>query len=337
MEQRELPTVFITRAVPEEAMATAAGKVRFIIGPDERPATREELLDGFRQADAVVSMLNDPIDRALLEAAGPRVRVVANYAVGFNNIDFQAAAELGIWAANTPEATTDSTADLAMALMLAAGRRLDESQAELRAGRFGGWAPKAHLGLLLRGAQLGIIGMGRIGQAVAQRARAFGMRIAYFTRTPLTAEKEAELGAVRMDLRTLLATSDVVTLHCPLTPQTRHLLDASALAQMKKGALLVNTSRGPVVDEAALAQALLSGHLGGAALDVYENEPKVHPDLLKAPNALLVPHLGTSTLRTRAIMGEKAFANVLAVLEGREPPYPVNRPPHPREPFGTES
>ena len=162
-------------------------------------------------------MLNDPIDRALLEAAGPRVRVVANYAVGFNNIDFQAAAELGIWAANTPEATTDSTADLAMALMLAAGRRLDESQAELRAGRFGGWAPKAHLGLLLRGAQLGIIGMGRIGQAVAQRARAFGMRIAYFTRTPLTAEKEAELGAVRMDLRTLLATSDVVTLHCPLT------------------------------------------------------------------------------------------------------------------------
>lgn len=334
MRSAEQPTVFITRAIPEEAMAPAAGKVRFIVGPDDRPATRAELLDGFRRADAVVSMLNDPIDGALLAAAGPRVRVVANYAVGFNNIDVQAAAQLGIWAANTPEATTDSTADLAMSLMLALGRHLDEGQEELRAGRFGGWSPKEHLGLLLRGARLGIIGMGRIGQAVAERARAFGMSIAYFTRTPLTAEREAQLGAVRLELNELLTVSDVVTLHCPLTPQTRHLLDAAALARMKRGAILVNTSRGPVVDEAALAAALLSGHLGGAALDVYENEPKVHPDLLRAPNALLVPHLGTSTLRTRVIMGEKAFANVLEVLEGREPPYPVNRPSSPRGPCG---
>lgn len=330
MNEKEMPTVFVTHAIPPEAMECVRGRVRLVMGPSDRPATREELVEGFRNADAVVSMLNDPVDAALLESAGDRVKVVANYAVGFNNIDVEAASRLGIWAANTPEATTDATADLAMALMLSLGRGLVGAQQELLRGEFKGWEPTTHLGLLLRGARLGIVGMGRIGQAVARRAAGFGMDITYHTRTPLSPERESELGVRRLPLERLLEESDVVTLHCPLTPETRHLIDAQALARMKKGAILVNTSRGPVVDEAALADALSSGHLGGAALDVYENEPKVHERLLKAPNTLLVPHLGTSTLKTRVIMGEKAFANAMAVLEGGNPPYPVNHPEHPR-------
>lgn len=327
---QKLPTVFITRAIPREALAPIEGKARLHVGPADRPSTREELIEGFRQADAVVSMLNDPIDAALLEAAGPRLRLVANYAVGFNNIDLEAAARLGIWAANTPEATTDSTADLAMALMLAIGRGLCPAEAELRRGAFNGWSPTTHLGLLLRGARLGIIGMGRIGQAVARRARGFGMRIAYHSRTPLSEALERELFAERLPFTDLLARSDVISIHCPLTPETHHLIDGAALSRMKPTALLVNTARGPIVDEEALAEALIGGRIAGAALDVYEREPAVHPRLLQAPRALLVPHLGTSTLQTRVDMGEKAFANVLAVLGGKAPPYPVNHPAHPR-------
>lgn len=325
-----LATVFITRAIPEQALAPIEGKAQVLMGPADRPSTREELIEGFRQSDAVVSMLNDPIDAALLEAAGPRVRIVANYAVGFNNIDLAAAARLGIWATNTPEATTDSTADLAMALMLALGRSLFSAEQELRCGAFNGWSPTTHLGLLLRGARLGIIGMGRIGQAVARRARSFGMRITYHSRTPLPEALEHELGAERLPLADLLAQSDVISIHSPLTPETRHLIDAAALARIKPTALLINTARGPIVDEEALAKALIDGRIGGAALDVYEREPEVHPLLLQAPRALLVPHLGTSTLQTRIEMGEKAFANVLAVLDGKAPPYPVNHPSHPR-------
>lgn len=325
------PTVFITRTIPPEALAPIEGRAHLLIGPADRPSTREELIVGFRQADAVVSMLNDPIDAALLEAAGARVRVVANYAVGFNNIDLEAAARLGIWATNTPEATTDATADLAMALMLALGRHLIPAQQALRQGAFNGWSPTAHLGLLLRGARLGIVGMGRIGQAVAQRAGAFGMRIGYHSRTPLPEALERSLGAERLPLDELLSQSDVISLHTPLTPVTRHMIDAAALARMKPTALLVNTARGPIVDEAALAEALIAGRLGGAALDVYEREPEVHPLLLQAPRTLLVPHLGTSTRETRIDMGEKAFANVRAVLDGKAPPYPVNRPAHPRQ------
>ena len=331
MNAMTLPTVFITRAIPEDALAPIRGRAQLAIGPTDRPSTRDELIAGFRAADAVVSMLNDPIDVALLEAAGPRVRVVANYAVGFNNIDLEAAARLGIWATNTPEATTDSTADLAMALMLALGRGLFPAEQELRRGEFNGWSPTTHLGLLMRGARLGIVGMGRIGQAVAMRARGFGMRLAYHSRTRLTPERERALGVECLALDELLATSDVVSIHCPLTPETRHLIDAAALSRMKPTALIVNTARGPIVDEAALADALVEGRLGGAALDVYEREPEVHPRLLAAPRTLLAPHLGTSTKKTRVIMGEKAFANVLAVLDGAPPLHPVNRPEHPRK------
>lgn len=325
------PTVFITRAIPREALAPIQGKAHLIIGPFDRPSTRDELIAGFQKADAVVSMLNDPIDAALLEAAGPRVRIVANYAVGFNNIDTEAAARLGIWASNTPDATTDSTADLTMALMLALGRGLSPAEQELRAGQFNGWSPTTHLGLLLRGARLGIIGMGRIGQAVAHRARAFGMQIAYHSRTPLPDAIARELDAEQLSFDDLLEMSDVISIHSPLTAETRHMIDSTALARMKPKALLVNTARGPIVDEAALAQALIDGKLGGAALDVYEREPEVHPRLLQAPRTLLVPHLGTSTLQTRVIMGEKAFANILAVLSGKAPPHPVNRPAYPRK------
>ncbi len=325
-----LPTVFVTRAIPPEALAAIKGKANILMGPSDRPSTREELIEGFRQADAVVSMLNDPIDAALLEASGDRVRLVANYAVGFNNIDLAAAERLGIWATNTPEATTDSTADLAMALMLAFGRGLFPAEQELRRGDFNGWSPTTHLGLLLRGARLGIVGMGRIGQAVARRARGFGMRVAYHSRRELDPALAQELGAERLSLDELLAQSDVISIHCPLTPQTRHLIDGAAIARMKSTAIIVNTARGPIVDEEALAQALIDGRIGGAALDVYEREPQVHPLLLKAPRTLLVPHLGTSTLQTRVDMGDKAFANVLAVLDGKAPPFPVNHPPRPR-------
>ena len=277
----------------------------------------EELRARIGDKDALVCLLTDRIDRPVLDAA-PRLRVVANVAVGYNNVDVEAARVRGIVVTNTPDVLTDSVADFTWALILAITRRLAEGERLLRRGEWKGWALDFMLGSELRGKQLGLVGLGRIGRAVAARAPAFGMRVTYASR-----RETAFGGGERLSLDRLLNTSDVVSLHVPLTSETRHLIDKRALARMKRSAYLVNTARGPVVDEEALAWALGQHLLAGAALDVYENEPAVHPDLLRLENVLLVPHMASGTTETRTAMADVAVENVIGVLAGRPPLTPV--------------
>lgn len=264
----------------------------------------------------VIAMLTDRIDAELLDAA-PTLRVVANYAVGYNNIDVATARARGIAVTNTPGVLTDATADLTWALILGITRRVGEGERLVRSGRWNGWVPTQLLGMDLRDAVLGIVGMGRIGRAVACRSQAFGMHVIFSARRPI-AEVPADWRAAR--LPELLGHADVVSLHVPLGEHTRHLIGAPELALMKPTAYLINTSRGPVVDEAALADALRSGRIAGAGLDVYEEEPRVHPELLACDNALLLPHLGSATTGTRERMAMMAIDNLLAALDGRRPP-----------------
>jgi glyoxylate reductase len=273
----------------------------------------DELRARSADKDAIVAMFTDRIDVALFDAA-PRLKIVANIAVGYNNIDVDYARGRGVVVTNTPDVLTDATADLTMAMMLAIMRRVAEGDRLVRRGGWTGWTFDFMLGSDLKSKQLGIVGFGRIGRAVAQRAVAFGMRIAHTSRG-------ADPDAISLDR--LLNTSDVVSLHLPLTAETRHLIDRRTLARMKRSAYLVNTSRGPVVDEDALAWALEERLIAGAALDVYENEPALHPDLLRHEHVLLVPHLGSATTEARMAMADLAVANVLAVLAGRPPLTPV--------------
>jgi glyoxylate reductase len=261
------------------------------------------------------------VDRAGLEAGLPDLKVVAAVAVGINNSDATTAADLRVVVTNTPDVLTESTADLTWSLILGIMRRVTEGDRLVRRGGWKAWAFDFMLGTELRGKQLGIVGFGRIGRAVAARAAPFGVRVAYFARTPQAPKVE---GAEPMPLDRLLATSDIVSLHCPLTPETRHLIDQTALARMKRSAYLINASRGPVVDEAALAWALKSRLIAGAGLDVYENEPAVLPDLLALENVLLSPHLGSATSETRTAMAVLAARNIVAVLSGQPPLTPVN-------------
>lgn len=308
------PTVLLTRKIPASALA-ALQDACDVDYNDGDPLTHDELVERVRGKQGLVCLLTDTVDRAVLEA-GTALKVVANVAVGYNNIDVAAARERGIIVTNTPEVLTEATADLTFALILDITRRVTEGDRLVRRGGWKGWALDFMLGMQLQGKQLGIIGYGRIGRAVGRRARAFGMRITAWDPAPV-ADVEA------MPLDRLLATSDVVTLHCPLTPETRHLIDQKALARMKRTAYLVNTSRGPVVDEAALAWALKNNLIAGAALDVYEEEPKVHPDLLMLENVVLAPHLGSATTETRSAMAELAVRNAIAVLSGEAPLTPV--------------
>jgi glyoxylate reductase len=278
--------------------------------------------DAVPEADALISLLTVKVDRALLERA-PRLRIVANAVVGYDNVDVEACHARGVAVTNTPDVLTDATADLAIALMLTAVRRLPQAERSLRAGGFRGWGFWDYLGGDLSGSTLGILGMGRIGQATARRARAFGMRIQYTNRRPLPAELEGSLGARYVDWETLLTTSDVLSLHAPATPETRHLLDGDALGRMKVGSYLVNTARGALVDEEALVAALRAGPLAGAGLDVYEHEPDVHPGLLELDNVVLLPHIGSATTGTRERMATLAARNVREVLSGGEPITPV--------------
>lgn len=317
--------VFVSRPLPGAAMDRLAAGFEVGVGPQDRATTREELLAGARDADALVSMLSDRIDAAFFEAC-PNLKLVANYAVGVNNIDLEEAARRGIWVTNTPGVLTDATADLAFGLLLSIARRIPESELFLREGRFDGWAPLLFLGADLSGATLGIVGMGRIGQAMARRALGFGMKVVYHTRTPLPPELEASYAAKHLPLDELIATSDFISLHCPLTPDTKHLFDADAFRQMKKTAYLINTARGPVVDEAALVEALASGEIAGAGLDVYEEEPVVHPGLLDRKDVVLAPHTGSATFGTRSKMAEMVCEEVERVLSGTGPLRPVNRP-----------
>jgi glyoxylate reductase len=273
---------------------------------------------------ALMCLLTDRVDGAVLDA-GPGLRIVANIAVGFDNIDLSAARSRGVVVTNTPDVLTEATADLTWGLILAVTRRIAEGERLLRRGEWSGWALDFMLGSDLRGKQLGIVGLGRIGRAVAARARAFGMRVAFTTlETGLDAPAATDESWTRLSLDELLSSSDAVSLHVPLTPATRHLVDRRAILRMRRGAYLVNTSRGPVIDEAALAWALREGLIAGAALDVYEHEPHVHPDLLGLENVVLAPHLGSATVETRTAMADLAARNVLAVLSGSEPLTPVS-------------
>jgi glyoxylate reductase len=264
------------------------------------------------------------MDRSVLEAGRGRLKIVANVAVGFDNIDVDAATEMGILVSNTPGVLTETTADFAWALLMGIARRTAEGERFLRAGKFKGWGIMMLLGEDVHGATLGLVGFGRIGQAVARRAAGFDMRILYYDPVIEADDVAARLGARRVHLGTLLRESDFVSVHTPLTPETRHLIGAAQLGEMKPTAYLINTSRGPVVDEAALAKALRDNRIRGAALDVFEHEPEVHPGLLARDDVLLLPHLGSATIETRTAMAMLAAENAIAVLEGRRPQTPVN-------------
>ncbi len=313
------PGIAVTAPLPGSALDRLAGRWPVRVREAAGPMDEEEVAAFIGEAAAAITLLSHPVTARVLEAC-PRLAVVANYAVGYDNVDVEAARRLGIWVTNTPDVLTEATADLAWALILAVTRRLLEGDALVRGGEFRGWEPSLLPGTGLQGKTLGIVGFGRIGRAVARRAPAFGMEV-------LHAGRSARPGAPgrRVGLDELLGESDVVSLHCPLTPETRHLLDGRRLRSMRRGAVLINTARGPVVDEAALVEALRGGHLGGAGLDVYEHEPEVHPGLLGLPNVVLLPHVGSATVETRSAMADLAAANVAAVLQGREPPTPVVR------------
>lgn len=320
--------VYVSRPLPEPATAplVAAGfEVRQ--QPEDRPATRPELLAGVAGADGLLSMLTDRVDAELLEASrvggGVGLRVVANLAVGFDNLDVAEASRCGVVVTNTPGVLTEATADLAFALLLAAARRLGEGERLVRAGGWKVWGPSMLLGQPVAGQTLGIVGMGAIGTAVARRARGFGMEVLYRNRHRQP-EVEAELGVRRVELDELWATSDFVSLHAPLTDETRHVVDAAALGAMKPTAVLVNTARGPLVDEVALVEALRSGTIAAAGLDVFEDEPRLAPGLAELDNVVVLPHIGSATTQTRGAMVELACANIVAVLSGQRPPTPLN-------------
>jgi glyoxylate reductase len=306
--------VLVTQEIDPAGLALleAAG-LEVDLRAGDAPISRAELLARVKGCAALLPMPTDRIDGGVLDAA-PELRVVANHAVGVDNVDLDAAAARGVVVTNTPGVLTEATADFARALLLAAARRVVEGDQLRRRGDFQGWRPTMLRGLDLDGARLGIVGYGRIGQATAARARAFGMEIVHTSRT-------ARPDAVGLD--ELLATSDVVSRHCPLTAETRHLIAEPELRQMKATAVLVNTARGPVVDEAALVRALREGWIAAAGIDVFEREPEAHPGLLELPQAVLAPHLGSATRRTRERMATRAASNLIAALRGEEPPNRV--------------
>ncbi len=321
-------TVCVTRRPPGdwEARLRAAGfNVRVPEAPQDRPLAREAFLDAIAGCDAVIGMITDRWDTEAFDRAGPKLRIIANYGVGYNNIDIEEANRRGIAVTNTPDVLTDATADIAWGLLLASARRFGEGERSLRAGGFRGWGPSDYLGVDLAGQTLGIIGPGRIGTAIARRSRGWDMRIVYTHKDPKPAFEQAT-GAQRLPLDELLATSDFVSLSCPLTPETRHLIGARELSLMKPTAVLVNTARGPVVDEEALVEALRERRIFAAGLDVYEREPELAPGLAGLDNAVLLPHVGSATFRTRETMARIVVDNVLALFDGRRPPTLVNEP-----------
>jgi lactate dehydrogenase-like 2-hydroxyacid dehydrogenase len=313
--------VVVTRRLPKPVEDELARLFDARLNVDDRALTTDELREAVATADALLPTVTDKISAEVLGADPRRTRIVANFGVGYNNIDIEAAKAAGIAVTNTPGALTDCTADLAMTLLLSAARRAGEGERHVREGSWTGWRPTHMLGTKVTGKTLGIIGLGRIGQAVARRAHhGFGMKILYYNRTPVSADQIEDLDAELCTLEQLLARSDFVSLHCPSTPDTRHLLNTETLALMKPGAFLINSARGDVVDEAALVHALRSGTIAGAGLDVYDGEPEVRPELAQMQNVVLLPHLGSATTETRVAMGMRAVANLKAFFNGDPPP-----------------
>ena len=315
--------VVVTGRIPDAAIEKLRAEHDVDAWSESESISRPELLSRVAGADAIVTLLTEQVDAELLDAAGPQLKVVANVAVGYDNVDVAACTERGVIATNTPGVLTEATADIAFSLILMATRRLGEGERLIRSGEAWKWGMFFLLGSGLQGKTLGVVGMGGIGQATARRARAFGMEIVYQSRSEIDPAIADELGARRVDLDELLAVSDVVSVHCPFTPDTHHLFGAAEFAAMKNSAFLVNTARGPIVDEAALAVALRDGTIAGAGLDVYEREPRVEPELLELDNVVLIPHLGSATVETRTAMAVLAAENALAVLGGENPPTPI--------------
>lgn len=314
--------VVVTRRIPEAGLVPLGDPLQVVV-LGEDPPPREKLLAAVRGASGILSTVTERIDAEVLDAAGERLKVVANMAVGYDNVDVAAATARDVVVTNTPGVLDETTADTAFMLLMAAARRLGEAERLVRSGRWSGWGPEQLTGPDVWGKTLGIVGLGRIGRAVARRALGFNMRILYTSRTRKE-DAERELGARRVGLEELLRGSDFVSLHVPLTPQTHHLIGERELSLMKPAAVLVNTARGPVVDEAALADALAERRIFAAGLDVYEREPQIHPKLLELENAVLAPHIGSASIETRNRMAALAAENLLAVLSGRRPPSPVN-------------
>ncbi len=319
-----MPRAYVTRRIADQALALIQAHAEVEVWPEAEAAVpREEILAHVRDADGLLSLLTDRIDAEVMEA-GPRLRVISNFAVGVDNVDVAAATARRILVCSTPGVLTETTADLTWAVLLAAARRIPEAERYLRDGRWRAWSPQLMLGQDVHGATLGIIGFGRIGQAVARRAQGFAMRVLYHDpeRKP---ELEAALGAQYVDLGTLLRQSDFVCIHTPLTEQTRGLIGRAELAKMKPTAILINTARGPVVDQGALAEALRERRLAGAGLDVFAEEPLPMDDpLLALDNVVLLPHIGSASVATRTRMAMMAAENLIAGMNGERPPYPVN-------------
>jgi len=319
------PRVFVARRIPDDGLAPIRAATEMDLWEEELPPPRDELLRRVDGVDGLLALLTDRVDAELLDAAGPQLRVVSNYAVGFDNVDVPELTRRRIPAGNTPGVLTETTADLAFALLMAAARRVDEGSRYVRAGRWRTWGPLLLLGVDVHGATLGIVGFGRIGREMAKRAAGFGMSILYHDVHPAAPEDERALNARRAELDQLLAESDFVTLHVNLTDETRHLIGADALRRMKATAVLVNTSRGPVVDQAALHAALRDGEIFAAALDVTDPEPMpVDDPLLTLDNCLVVPHIASASRVTRGKMAAIAAANLLAGLRGERLPHPIN-------------
>ena len=315
--------VLITGRLPEEIIAFIKKGHEIEVNEEDRPIDRQRLLDSIRDKQGLLCMITDQIDKELLDRAS-HLRMVSNCAVGFNNIDIKAATERGILVSNTPGVLTDATADITFALILSIARRVVEGDSRTRQGKFRFWAPLLFLGREVTGKKLGIIGLGRIGRAVARRAKGFDMKILYYNRNRLEVSEEKAFEAQHVDLKTLLSEADFVSLHVPLNDHTHHLIGQEELECMKPAAYLINTSRGPVVDEAALLEALREGKIAGAGLDVYENEPVLTHGLTDLDNVILLPHLGSATTETRTRMAQLAAVNLIAGLKGEIPPNCIN-------------
>ena len=318
----ERPKVVLTRAWPDAAEAHLAERYELTRNTADAPLDRAALRAALTAADALCPTVTDKIDAALFDGLEPRTRIIASYGVGFDHVDLAAARERGIVVTNTPEVLTDCTADLAMTLLLAVARRAGEGERHVRAGAWVGWRPTHMLGAKVTGKTIGLIGFGRIGQAVARRAHfGFGMKVLYHDPFPPPASVAEAVAARACDsVEAVLEQADFVSLHCPATPATRHLMNAERLARMRPDAFLINTARGDVVDQAALAAALKAGHLAGAGLDVYEGEPQVPEALIALENVVLLPHLGSGSVETRVAMGMRVAANLDAFFAGEEPP-----------------
>jgi glyoxylate reductase len=315
--------ILVTGRLPEEVLLPLKEKHHVEINHEDRPMDRRELIDSLADKEGLLPMITDRIDEEVLDHA-PHLRMIANFGVGYNNIDVRGATARGVMVSNTPGVLTNATAELAFALILSVSRRLVEGDRMVREGRFKFWAPMLFLGHEVAGKTLGIVGLGEIGKAVAKKALAFDMRVLYHNRQRIDAADERTLMAEYVDMKTLLMKSDIVSLHVPLAEETKHMIGAEELSLMKQTAYLINTSRGPVVDEAMLVAVLREGKIGGAGLDVYENEPALTPGLAELENVILLPHIGSGTHETRVKMGTLAVENLIIGLAGGVPPNLVN-------------